>query len=96
MVLDNVETIIEGQRQAAFSEGCAFWDMRAKMGSSGSMKQWVQAGMGQLDYVHFTAPGYKKIGDAVFRDLMSQYDIFVKAREGLARNATVGSPGGVH
>jgi len=45
------------------------------------MRQWVQAGMGQADYVHFTTPGYHKIGDAVFRDLMSQYDIFVKVRE---------------
>jgi lysophospholipase L1-like esterase len=95
-VLDNVETIVEGQRQAAFSEGCAFWDLRAKMGGSGSMRQWVQAGMGQLDYVHFTAPGYRKIGDAVFRDLMSQYDIFVKAREALAKTGAVGSPGGSH
>ncbi len=93
-VLENVETIVEGQRQAAFSEGCAFWDLRAKMGGMGSMRQWVQAGMGQLDYVHFTAPGYKKIGDAVFRDLMSQYDIFVKAREGLAKTDAAGTPAG--
>ncbi len=95
-VLEHVETIVEGQRQAAFSEGCAFWDLRAKMGGSGSMRQWVQAGMGQLDYTHFTAPGYKKIGDAVFRDVISQYDIFVKAREGLAKADSIGSPGGVH
>jgi lysophospholipase L1-like esterase len=80
-VLTGIDTIVEAQRQAALSEGCAFWDMRAKMGGSGSMRQWVQAGMGQPDYVHFTTPGYRKIGDAVFRDLMSQYDIFVKVRE---------------
>jgi lysophospholipase L1-like esterase len=88
MVLENLETIVEGQRQAAFSEGCAFWDMRAKMGGSGSMRQWVQAGMGQGDYVHFTGSGYRKIGDAVFRDLMSQYDIFLKARATLAKVPT--------
>jgi lysophospholipase L1-like esterase len=80
-VLTGIDTIVEAQRQAALAEGCAFWDMRAKMGGSGSMRQWVQAGMGQADYVHFTTPGYHKIGDAVFRDLMSQYDIFVKVRE---------------
>ena len=96
MVLENVGAIVEAQRQAALAEGCAFWDMRAKMGGSGSMRQWVQASMGQLDYVHFTAPGYKKIGDAVFRDLMSQYDIFVKAREALAKADAVRSSGASH
>lgn len=95
-VLDNVDMIVEAQREAALAGGCAFWDMRAKMGGKGSMKQWVQAGMGQLDYVHFTAPGYKKIADAVFRDLMSQYDIFVNAREGLATAGSSGSRGASH
>jgi len=96
MVLENVDMIVEAQREAALAEGCAFWDMRAKMGGKGSMKQWVQAGMGQLDYVHFTAPGYKKIGDAVFRDLMSQYDIFVNAREALAKAGPGESRGASH
>lgn len=84
-VLTGIDTIVAAQREAALAEGCAFWDMRAKMGGSGSMRQWVQAGMGQADYVHFTTPGYRKIGDAVFRDLMSQYDIFLKARGTVAQ-----------
>lgn len=96
VVLDNVDLIVEAQRQAAFAEGCAFWDLRSKMGGKGSMKQWVQAGMGQVDYVHFTAPGYKKIGDAEFRDLMSQYDIFVQAREALAKTEAAASAGVSH
>lgn len=96
MVLDNVDMIVEAQREAALAEGCSFWDMRAKMGGKGSMKQWVQAGMGQLDYVHFTGPGYKRIGDAVFRDLMSQYDIFVNAREALAKAGSNESRGASH
>ena len=78
--MDQIDTIIEAQRQAAAETGCAFWDERAKMGGKGSMQQWVLAGMAQYDHVHFTAPGYKMLGDAVFRDLMSQYDLFLKAR----------------
>jgi hypothetical protein len=35
--------------------------------------------------VHFTAPGYRMIGDALFRDLMSQYDVFLKARDAVAQ-----------
>jgi lysophospholipase L1-like esterase len=85
--MDNIDLIVEGQRQAADATGCAFWDLRAKMGGKGAMKQWVQAGMAQGDYVHFTGAGYRMIGDTVFRDLMSQYDIFLKARESLSAAA---------
>jgi lysophospholipase L1-like esterase len=84
MTLDNVDMIVEAERQAALAQGCAFWDQRAKMGGKGSMREWVLAGMAQSDYVHLTAPGYHMIGDAMFRDLMSEYDLFVKAREALA------------
>jgi lysophospholipase L1-like esterase len=85
--MDNIDMIVEAQEQAAASTGCAFWDLRAKMGGKGAMREWVLAGMAQADYVHFTGPGYRMIGDAVFRDLMSQYDVFLKAREGLAAAA---------
>jgi lysophospholipase L1-like esterase len=86
--MDNIDLINEGQRQAAAATGCAFWDLRAKMGGKGAMKEWVLAGMAQGDYVHFTGAGYRMIGDTVFRDLMSQYDIFLKARENLAAAAS--------
>ncbi|HTS75707.1 MAG TPA: SGNH/GDSL hydrolase family protein [Bryobacteraceae bacterium] len=85
--MDKVDLIIEAQRQAAIASGCAFWDLRAKMGGKGSMQQWVTAGMAQYDHVHFTGTGYKVLGDAVFRDLMSQYDIFLKARADVAAQA---------
>ena len=84
VTLDNMDTIVEAEREAALAQGCAFWDQRAKMGGKGSMREWVLAGMAQNDYVHLTAPGYHMIGDAMFRDLMSEYDLFVKAREALA------------
>jgi lysophospholipase L1-like esterase len=85
--MDNIDMIVEAQRRAAMSAGCAFWDLRAKMGGKGSMAQWIQAGMAQYDHVHFTGAGYKILGDAVFRDLMSQYDIFLKARADVVAEA---------
>ena len=85
--MDQIGMIIEAQREAAAASGCAFWDERAKMGGKGSMQQWVLAGMAQYDHVHFTAPGYKMLGDAVFRDLMSQYDLFLKARADIVATA---------
>lgn len=78
--MDRLDTIVEAQREAAVANGCPFWDLRAKMGGKGSMLQWVAAGMAQADHVHFTGMGYNMLGDAVVRDLMSQYDLFLKAR----------------
>lgn len=78
--MDNLDMIVEAQRQAATIAGCPFWDLRAKMGGKGSMQQWLDAGLAQTDHVHFSGSGYRMVGDAVFRDLMSQYDVFLKAR----------------
>jgi lysophospholipase L1-like esterase len=86
--MDQIDLIAEAQREAALANGCAFWDLRAKMGGKGSMLKWVAAGMAQADHVHFTGPGYRMLGDAVFRDVMSQYDIFLQARAAIVANAT--------
>jgi lysophospholipase L1-like esterase len=85
--MEKIDVIAEAQREAALANGCAFWDLRSKMGGKGSMLQWVAAGMAQADHVHFTAPGYRMLGDAVFRDVMSQYDIFLQARASIVANA---------
>ncbi|MFM2125818.1 MAG: hypothetical protein RL328_2269 [Acidobacteriota bacterium] len=80
--------IAEAQRRAALSMGCAFLDLRAEMGGSGSMLQWVKAGQAQSDHVHFTAPGYRKLGDAVYSDIMNQYAAFLKARTSIMAAAS--------
>ncbi len=85
--MERIDLIVEAQHQAAVATGCAFWDLRAKMGGKGSMQQWVQAGLAQVDHVHFTGPGYRVLGDSVFRDVMSQYDRFLKARADIVAEA---------
>ncbi|MEI9813553.1 MAG: hypothetical protein WDO18_13305 [Acidobacteriota bacterium] len=75
--------IAEAQRRAALIMGCAFVDLRTEMGGPGSMPQWVKAGYAQADHVHFTSPGYRLLGDAVYSDIMSQYWAFLKARAAL-------------
>jgi hypothetical protein len=72
--------VIEIQRQVARENGCAFWDWRAAMGGPGSVRQWVQAGLGQGDYTHLTGAGYRTIGGTLFEDLMEQYNRFVAIR----------------
>lgn len=86
LVYENVDRIVDAQREAALGTGCAFWDLRAKMGGKGSMRQWVNAGLAQGDYVHFTAAGYRILGGAVFQDLMDHYATFVKVRQQLIGN----------
>ncbi|MDX1984612.1 MAG: GDSL-type esterase/lipase family protein [Bryobacteraceae bacterium] len=80
---DRLDMIIEAQREAALGTGCAFLDLRAKMGGKGSMQHWVLAGLGQYDRVHFTSPGYRLLGQTMFEELTRHYGTFVKVRERL-------------
>jgi len=76
-----LEMIAQAQREAALENGCAFWDLRERMGGAGAMRRWVTAGAAQGDYVHFTAAGYRLIGATLFNDLMDQYATFVRVRD---------------
>ena len=78
-----VDRILQAQREAALANGCAFWNLRAAMGGKGSMKQWVQAGLAQGDYVHLTTPGYRLVGDSLYELIMGQYGIFQTVRRQL-------------
>ena len=83
-----IDRIVAAQREAALANRCAFWDMREKMGGKGAMQQWVTAGLAQFDHVHFTAPGYRRLGYTLFRDLMYNYDQYTKVRQELASRVT--------
>lgn len=82
-----VDRIIAAQREAAWASGCAFWDLREKMGGAGAMRSWVYAGLAQGDHVHFTSAGYRRIGAALFEDLMYNYRRYLKVREELLGQA---------
>ena len=76
----HLDDVIEIQREVAEENGCAFWDWRLRMGGPGSVKQWVQAGLSQADYVHFTGAGYRLVGDMLMEELMAQYTRFLAVR----------------
>ncbi len=84
--------IIEAQREAALAAGCAFWDLRAKMGGEGVMRDWMLAGLAQYDHVHLTVAGYQKIGAWLFGDLMSSFDAFTGVREKLILEEKANEP----
>ncbi len=76
----NLDRIVDAEREAALGERSAFWDTRAQMGGSGAMRSWVIAGLAQRDHVHFTAGGYRRLGELLFRGLMTPYDAYLEAR----------------
>ena len=59
-----------------------------RMGGPGSMREWVQAGLAQRDYVHFTPGGYERLGTMLFADLMRDYDIFKGIRREISISAS--------
>jgi lysophospholipase L1-like esterase len=79
--LDGVDRIIAAERAACRDHGAAFWDSRQRMGGKGSMRDWVYSGLAQADYVHFTGAGYRRLADALFCDLMRQFDTYRKTRQ---------------
>jgi lysophospholipase L1-like esterase len=76
----HLDQVIAIQRAVARESGCAFWDWRAAMGGPGSVRQWVQAGLGQGDYTHLTGAGYRLTASTLFDELMSQYNRFLAIR----------------
>jgi hypothetical protein len=76
----HLDDVIDIQRQVALENGCAFWDWRSRMGGPGSVREWVQAGLSQGDYVHFTGAGYRLVGDMLIEELLEQYNRFLAVR----------------
>ncbi|MBO4755151.1 MAG: hypothetical protein J5519_00150 [Bacteroidales bacterium] len=60
----------EAFRDLAFEFDGVFWDMYEVMGGYGSSDAWRDAGLMQPDRVHFTAAGYRLIGDLLFDAIM--------------------------
>jgi lysophospholipase L1-like esterase len=79
-IVPGIDWVIAAERAACKANGCAYWDTRARMGGTGSMRDWATAGLGQADHVHFTGTGYRRLASALFDDLMRQYETYRKTR----------------
>lgn len=60
-----LEPVRNALKEAAFANGCGFWDIYEVMGGRNSMEAWVNAdpALAGADYVHFTPKGARKIGE---------------------------------
>jgi len=74
--LAHLGEVIDVQRDVAKMQNVAFFDWRARMGGAGIMKRWVQAGLAQADYIHFTSAGYQLLGKMLFDQLERAYSEF--------------------
>lgn len=78
VLVEGIDRIIAAQRLACSENGCVFWNARQRMGGARSIRDWATAGLGQADFVHFTAPGYDKLAEALFGDIMRLYDQYLR------------------
>lgn len=69
-----VAKVIEAQRNAAFAEGCAFWNLFEAMGGHNSMPQWVNAkpALAQKDYTHFNRKGGHIVAQKLYDAIMAE------------------------
>lgn len=74
-----IDRVIADQQAVCRTDGCAFYDQRARMGGRGSMMRWAAQGMAAYDHVHLAGAGYRVLADALYRDLMSAYNNYLQA-----------------
>jgi lysophospholipase L1-like esterase len=62
-------------RNAALSEGCAFWDLYELMGGKNSMKTWVNADppLAAPDYIHFSPKGARTVAELLMKSIEKEY-----------------------
>ncbi len=68
----NIPGIVKAQKEAAFENNCAFWNLYQTMGGDGSMIDWVDRipPLGNKDYVHFTPLGASEVGKLLSKRIL--------------------------
>jgi lysophospholipase L1-like esterase len=76
-----LENVVAAMRDAAFAEGCAFWDMYSVMGGKNSMISWVKNNPPYAgpDYIHFTPGGARKVADLLYKSILREYEAWHSA-----------------
>ncbi len=70
--LRTIPRIVDAQRQAALSQGCAFYNTFAAMGGKGAMRRWFRSRprLAMGDFRHATPKGYEVIGSLFYKALL--------------------------
>lgn len=70
----NYAGILNAQRFAALTAGCAIWDQQRAMGGEGGMDVWRELKLGARDGVHLSSSGYQHLASGFFADLMQNFE----------------------
>jgi lysophospholipase L1-like esterase len=68
---ESIPAMVEAQRRAAASHGCAFWDVYTWMGGRGSAASWHRHGWMVRDYQHPTSEGAERLAAALYGGLIT-------------------------
>ena len=68
----NIPLIRDAMKEAALESGCCFWDLYEAMGGENSMVAWVDKGLAQKDYTHFSYKGAKYVGEMLYDAIIEQ------------------------
>lgn len=70
----NYPGIINAQRFAAMSAGCAVWDQQQAMGGEGAIDIWRELRLAARDGVHLSTSGYTALAERFAQDLIENYE----------------------
>lgn len=75
----NVGMVRDAMKNAAFANGCAFWDLFEAMGGENSMVSWVMNDppLANKDFTHFNAKGAAYVGEMIYSALVNDYQEYV-------------------
>jgi lysophospholipase L1-like esterase len=76
---------VAAQREAAFAEGCAFFDATLAMGGFGSIRRWRAQGLAEPDMQHLSMRGRDRLGEMIFTATLARFDAYKRRREAPAR-----------
>lgn len=71
----NIPLIRDAMKNAAFANGCAFWDLYEAMGGQNSMVSWVNGNppLAGKDFTHFTGKGAQYVGEMMYDAIIRSY-----------------------
>ena len=68
-----LQPVIEMERQVAFAEGCAFFNLYEAMGGKGALKRFAKAGLLHDDRVHPRGQGLDVLGELIAQAMLASW-----------------------
>ncbi len=77
-----IAALDDNLRDTVLAHGAAYWSVYQAMGGDGSMARWVEQGLANKDYIHFSYKGAAMMG-GILADAMERQYQFYRLRNGI-------------